>query len=172
MDPDRLLGAALIVVATVLFAYYTVWTLVLPFVEADQPLHRFFPDRYYAVAVPAYAGVVRAPSEPHACARGARGARNSGDTTQAAEHRQYPRRSCACAGGTQRRRRLPQGEVQQEVVGAVSACARPPSTMDQRAGSGGQLRAGAAAFVPGTSSGAASGSGSASDGCASPGQPR
>lgn len=37
--------------------------MVLPFVDTDQQLHNFFPDRYYAVAIPAYAGAVRVTDE-------------------------------------------------------------------------------------------------------------
>ena len=57
---DRALGAALLVASSAGFLYYTVWTLALPFVDADQPLHRLFPPRHWAVAVPAYAIAVRA----------------------------------------------------------------------------------------------------------------
>jgi dolichyl-phosphate mannosyltransferase polypeptide 2 regulatory subunit len=56
---DRVLGVALLVASTAGFAYYTVWTLALPFVDADQPLHRLFPPRHWAVALPAYAIAVR-----------------------------------------------------------------------------------------------------------------
>ena len=56
---DQALGAALLVASTAGFAYYTVWTLALPFVDADQPLHRLFPPRHWAVALPAYAIAVR-----------------------------------------------------------------------------------------------------------------
>ena len=56
---DRALGAVLLVASTAGFVYYTVWTLALPFVDADQPLHRLFPPRHWAVIVPAYAIAVR-----------------------------------------------------------------------------------------------------------------
>jgi hypothetical protein len=56
---DRALGAALLVASTLGFVYYSVWVLALPFVDAEQPLHALFPPRHWAVALPAYAIVVR-----------------------------------------------------------------------------------------------------------------
>ena len=92
---DRTAGVTLCVASTALFAYYTVWVLVSPFVELGHPVRaltspqhasrralrplanphpplrtdpaspslalsaqvlRWFPDRAYAVLVPAYAG--------------------------------------------------------------------------------------------------------------------
>ena len=32
--------------------------LAQPFIDADQPILRLFPDRYYAIAVPVFVGVV------------------------------------------------------------------------------------------------------------------
>ena len=49
---DRTLGALLLCAAVGVFAYYTVWTIVLPFVDAGHPLQRLFPDAYYALAAP------------------------------------------------------------------------------------------------------------------------
>ncbi len=56
---DRVLGVALLVASTLGFVYYSVWVLALPFVDAEQPLHALFPPRHWAVALPAYAIVVR-----------------------------------------------------------------------------------------------------------------
>ena len=56
---DRVLGACLLVAASLGFAYYTVWALALPFVDAEQPLHALFPPRHLAVALPAAAIAVR-----------------------------------------------------------------------------------------------------------------
>mmetsp|Transcript_3655 Transcript_3655/g.8910 ORF Transcript_3655/g.8910 Transcript_3655/m.8910 type:complete len:87 (+) Transcript_3655:2-262(+) len=53
---DSSAGLAICVVSTALFAYYTVWVLVTPFVEPGHAVLRWFPDRLYAVLVPAYAG--------------------------------------------------------------------------------------------------------------------
>ncbi len=49
---DKALGATLLAVAVAAFTYYSVWTLVLPFVEQGHPLHRLFPEPYYALAAP------------------------------------------------------------------------------------------------------------------------
>jgi dolichyl-phosphate mannosyltransferase polypeptide 2 regulatory subunit len=55
----RLTSVALLTCSTVAFIYYTVWTLVLPFVDDDQTwLHALFPPKHLAVAVPAAAGSV------------------------------------------------------------------------------------------------------------------
>ncbi|KAI0202214.1 dolichol phosphate-mannose biosynthesis regulatory protein [Astrocystis sublimbata] len=42
----------MIVAATVIFLYYTIWTLALPFVDSDHPLHSFFPAREWAIRIP------------------------------------------------------------------------------------------------------------------------
>jgi pimeloyl-ACP methyl ester carboxylesterase len=52
----RQLGAALVCAPALVLAYYSVWVLVLPLVEEDQPLQRLFPARHWAVALPAVAG--------------------------------------------------------------------------------------------------------------------
>lgn len=53
---DRSAGLAIFVVATALFAYYTVWVLVTPFIEPGHVVLTWFPDRVYAILIPAYAG--------------------------------------------------------------------------------------------------------------------
>lgn len=54
---DRTLGIFICVAAPVLLVYYTVWLLVTPFVEEGHAVLNFFPDRLYAILIPAYAGV-------------------------------------------------------------------------------------------------------------------
>jgi len=49
---DRLVGLAMLIVATTVFAYYTVWTLLMPFVDEDHPLHSLFPPRVWAIRLP------------------------------------------------------------------------------------------------------------------------
>ena len=44
--------------ATVAFAYYTVWALVTPFIDDDHPVLDWFPDRRYAVLLPAALGAL------------------------------------------------------------------------------------------------------------------
>ncbi|KAF2461354.1 dolichol phosphate-mannose biosynthesis regulatory, partial [Lineolata rhizophorae] len=49
---DRLIGLAMLVVATAVFTYYTIWTLLMPFVDEDHPLHSLFPPRVWAIRIP------------------------------------------------------------------------------------------------------------------------
>lgn len=49
---DRLAGLTLVGISGVLFFYYTVWVIILPFVDEDHIVHKFFLDRFYAIAVP------------------------------------------------------------------------------------------------------------------------
>jgi len=34
------------------FIYYMFWVLITPFIDADQPIHKWFPHRQYALTVP------------------------------------------------------------------------------------------------------------------------
>ncbi|KAJ4144710.1 hypothetical protein LMH87_003582 [Akanthomyces muscarius] len=49
---DRLVGLAMLVAATVVFLYYTVWTLLMPFVDDDHPLQNLFLPRVWAIRIP------------------------------------------------------------------------------------------------------------------------
>ncbi|RMD39960.1 hypothetical protein DV735_g5184, partial [Chaetothyriales sp. CBS 134920] len=49
---DKLIGMALLVVATTVFLYYTIWTLLIPFVDDDHPLQSLFPPRVWAIRIP------------------------------------------------------------------------------------------------------------------------
>lgn len=49
---EKLVGLAMLVVATVIFLYYTIWTLLMPFVDSDHPLQSFFPARVWAIRIP------------------------------------------------------------------------------------------------------------------------
>ncbi|KFA62223.1 hypothetical protein S40285_07724 [Stachybotrys chlorohalonatus IBT 40285] len=42
----------MLVAASVVFLYYTIWTLLMPFVDDDHPLHHFFPPRVWAIRIP------------------------------------------------------------------------------------------------------------------------
>ncbi|GAB5031993.1 dolichol phosphate-mannose biosynthesis regulatory protein [Nannochloropsis oceanica] len=52
MGSDQLAGAFLLAVAVIVFVYYTLWVIVLPFIDPDVGLHAFFPPRFYAIAIP------------------------------------------------------------------------------------------------------------------------
>ncbi|CAK7266009.1 Dolichol phosphate-mannose biosynthesis regulatory protein [Sporothrix epigloea] len=49
---DKIAGLAMLVAASVLFLYYTIWALLMPFVDADHPLQNFFPPRVWAIRIP------------------------------------------------------------------------------------------------------------------------
>jgi dolichyl-phosphate mannosyltransferase polypeptide 2 regulatory subunit len=47
-----LVGLAMLVLATVIFCYYSIWTLLMPFVDEGHTLHSFFPPRVWAIRIP------------------------------------------------------------------------------------------------------------------------
>lgn len=49
---DKLVGFAMLVAATVIFTYYTIWTLLIPFVDDDHFLQSLFPPRVWAIRIP------------------------------------------------------------------------------------------------------------------------
>jgi dolichyl-phosphate mannosyltransferase polypeptide 2 regulatory subunit len=49
---DKLVGLTMLVAASVVFLYYTTWTLLMPFVDDDHTLHSFFPPRVWAIRIP------------------------------------------------------------------------------------------------------------------------
>jgi len=49
---DKLIGVAMLIIATTVFIYYTVWTLLMPFVDDGHPLHSLFPPRVWAIRIP------------------------------------------------------------------------------------------------------------------------
>ncbi|XP_025112015.1 dolichol phosphate-mannose biosynthesis regulatory protein-like [Pomacea canaliculata] len=55
---DQLAGWGMVSFASFIFIYYTVWVIVLPFVEPGIFIHKLFPPRIYAIAGPLVAGVV------------------------------------------------------------------------------------------------------------------
>jgi dolichyl-phosphate mannosyltransferase polypeptide 2 regulatory subunit len=55
---DKSLGFLLLSTAVIIFLYYTVWVLVLPFADKQHPINSYFPPQYYAIALPATVLVV------------------------------------------------------------------------------------------------------------------
>ncbi|XP_077478712.1 dolichol phosphate-mannose biosynthesis regulatory protein isoform X2 [Stigmatopora argus] len=55
---DQAAGMSLIVFSLLLFTYYSIWVIVLPFVESDHVLHKYFLPREYSVILPGIAAVV------------------------------------------------------------------------------------------------------------------
>ena len=53
---DKTFGAIIIFVSIIWHLYYTIWILVTPWLETSQDLAhylKYFPDRYYGLAIPA-----------------------------------------------------------------------------------------------------------------------
>ncbi|SPO00515.1 probable dolichol phosphate-mannose biosynthesis regulatory protein [Cephalotrichum gorgonifer] len=42
----------MLVAASVVFLYYTLWVFVIPFVDDDHILHTLFPPRVWAIRIP------------------------------------------------------------------------------------------------------------------------
>ncbi|NP_001165178.1 dolichyl-phosphate mannosyltransferase polypeptide 2, regulatory subunit S homeolog [Xenopus laevis] len=55
---DRLAGAGLVALSSIIFVYYTVWVILLPFIDGDHVIHIFFLPREYAVLLPLVAALV------------------------------------------------------------------------------------------------------------------
>ncbi|KAF8471796.1 dolichol phosphate-mannose biosynthesis regulatory protein Dpm2 [Kalaharituber pfeilii] len=49
---DKLAGLAMLLVASFVFLYYSIWTLLMPFVDPGHPLHDLFPPRVWAIRIP------------------------------------------------------------------------------------------------------------------------
>lgn len=49
---DKVIGWSMVSLAVTIFAYYTLWVIVLPFIEPHEKIHSFFLPRYYAAAIP------------------------------------------------------------------------------------------------------------------------
>ncbi|KAI5968523.1 dpm2 [Candida margitis] len=52
MAADKLLGLAMLLVAASVFTYYTAWVFVIPFVNEDSSINKFFLPRDYAIKLP------------------------------------------------------------------------------------------------------------------------
>ncbi|PFH54332.1 hypothetical protein AMATHDRAFT_135819, partial [Amanita thiersii Skay4041] len=55
---DKALGSAMLLVASVIFVYYTVWAILLPFIDSSSIVHSYFPQREWAVRIPAFLLVI------------------------------------------------------------------------------------------------------------------
>nr|AFM90771.1 dolichol phosphate-mannose biosynthesis regulatory protein [Callorhinchus milii] len=58
MGVNQLVGMGLVGFSLLIFTYYTLWVIVLPFVDSTHVLHSYFLPRKYAVILPAVAGLV------------------------------------------------------------------------------------------------------------------
>ncbi|XP_028394834.1 dolichol phosphate-mannose biosynthesis regulatory protein-like [Dendronephthya gigantea] len=55
---DQVVGMAMMSLGSLIFIYYTLWVVLLPFVDADHVIQSYFPDRMYAMLIPVVAGVL------------------------------------------------------------------------------------------------------------------
>uniref|UniRef100_A0A8B9PWY8 Dolichol phosphate-mannose biosynthesis regulatory protein n=1 Tax=Apteryx owenii TaxID=8824 RepID=A0A8B9PWY8_APTOW len=55
---DQVVGFGLVAFSLVLFVYYTVWIVILPFIDSDHGIHQYFLPREYAVIIPVVAGLL------------------------------------------------------------------------------------------------------------------
>ncbi|XP_040012439.1 dolichol phosphate-mannose biosynthesis regulatory protein [Xiphias gladius] len=55
---DQAVGVSLVAFSLLLFTYYSVWVIILPFVDSDQVLHKYFLPREYSVILPGIAAVI------------------------------------------------------------------------------------------------------------------
>ncbi|KAJ1965474.1 Dolichol phosphate-mannose biosynthesis regulatory protein [Dipsacomyces acuminosporus] len=51
---DKAVGGALLAIGSFVFAYYSIWTLLIPFVDEDHPARSLFPPQWYAIAIPVF----------------------------------------------------------------------------------------------------------------------
>ncbi|XP_054612451.1 dolichol phosphate-mannose biosynthesis regulatory protein [Dunckerocampus dactyliophorus] len=55
---DQAAGMSLIVFSLMLMTYYSIWVIVLPFVDSSHVLHKYFLPREYSVILPGIAAVI------------------------------------------------------------------------------------------------------------------
>ncbi|KAJ7988229.1 hypothetical protein DPEC_G00321430 [Dallia pectoralis] len=55
---DRAVGLGLVGFSLLLFTYYTIWVVILPFVENDHVVHQYFLPREYSVILPGIAALI------------------------------------------------------------------------------------------------------------------
>ncbi|KAH1227532.1 Dolichol-phosphate mannose synthase subunit 2 [Glycine max] len=56
-DEDRAVGFLLSFISLSIFTYYTFWVIILPFVDDDHFVHKYFLPQEYAILIPVSAGV-------------------------------------------------------------------------------------------------------------------
>ncbi|XP_022881668.1 dolichol-phosphate mannose synthase subunit 2 isoform X2 [Olea europaea var. sylvestris] len=54
---DRAVGLLLSIISLSIFTYYTFWVIILPFVDSDHFVHKYFLPLEYAILIPVCAGV-------------------------------------------------------------------------------------------------------------------
>nr|CCA22231.1 conserved hypothetical protein [Albugo laibachii Nc14] len=74
---DKTAGVIVLSLSSILYAYYTVWVILTPFIDSDHPIQRIFAPYHFALVLPAiilvllftiavtYIGTVMIQSKPH-----------------------------------------------------------------------------------------------------------
>lgn len=55
---DKAVGFILTLTSLSIFTYYTFWVIILPFVNSDHFVHKYFLPQEYAILIPVLAGVI------------------------------------------------------------------------------------------------------------------
>ncbi|CAO2597922.1 Dolichol phosphate-mannose biosynthesis regulatory protein, partial [Lemmus lemmus] len=55
---DQVVGFGLVAVSLIIFTYYTTWVILLPFVDSQHVIHKYFLPRAYAVLIPLATGLL------------------------------------------------------------------------------------------------------------------
>lgn len=53
-----MVGFGLVAVSLIIFTYYTTWVILLPFIDSQHVIHKYFLPRAYAVLIPLVAGLL------------------------------------------------------------------------------------------------------------------
>ncbi|XP_038192994.1 dolichol phosphate-mannose biosynthesis regulatory protein [Arvicola amphibius] len=55
---DQVVGFGLVAVSLIIFTYYTTWVILLPFIDSQHVIHKYFLPRAYAVLIPLVTGLL------------------------------------------------------------------------------------------------------------------
>ncbi|KAJ7943863.1 dolichol phosphate-mannose biosynthesis regulatory protein-like [Quillaja saponaria] len=55
---DRAVGFLLTSISLSIFTHYTFWVIILPFVDSDHFIHKYFLPQEYAILIPVFSGMV------------------------------------------------------------------------------------------------------------------
>ncbi|XP_051022871.1 dolichol phosphate-mannose biosynthesis regulatory protein isoform X2 [Acomys russatus] len=55
---DQAVGFGLVAISLIIFTYYTIWVILLPFIDSQHVIHKYFLPRAYAVLIPLAAGLL------------------------------------------------------------------------------------------------------------------
>ncbi|XP_040597010.1 dolichol phosphate-mannose biosynthesis regulatory protein isoform X2 [Mesocricetus auratus] len=55
---DQVVGFGLVAVSLIIFTYYTTWVILLPFIDSQHAIHKYFLPRAYAILIPLASGLL------------------------------------------------------------------------------------------------------------------